>query len=238
MLSKERMCEVIKSSCRNVTRIEFRAKTNDSIPEHYDDLSEGQDMPITGYICGGCYIVSSEDTIIFPKNCTHMFDGFKGEEIMFGDIDTSNVTNMSYMFYDCKNLESLDLSGFYTLNVTDMESMFAGCENLESLDLSGFYTLNVTDMSFMFSRCSSLQSLDLSGFDTSNVTNMIGMFGRCTNLKTLDLSVFNTSNVTNMVCMFYGCENLKSLNLSIGTEDGFDTWGMFSGCINLKNRPM
>ena len=45
-------------------------------------------------------------------------------------LDTSNVTNMLYMFYDCRSLYSLDLSGFDVTSVTSMEGMFEGCSNL------------------------------------------------------------------------------------------------------------
>lgn len=34
---------------------------------------------------------------------------------------------MSYMFYNCTSVKSLNLSGFDTHNVTDMGSMFADC---------------------------------------------------------------------------------------------------------------
>ena len=60
---------------------------------------------------------------------------------------------MSFMFYQCTSLRSLDLSNFKTINVTCMRSMFNNCESLRSLDLSDFKTKNVTVMSFMFSNC-------------------------------------------------------------------------------------
>ena len=56
------------------------------------------------------------------------------------------------MFPHC-SLTSLDLSNFDTSNVTDMSSMFYGCLNLKSLDLSSFDTSNVTNMSYMFYIC-------------------------------------------------------------------------------------
>ena len=34
---------------------------------------------------------------------------------------------MSYMFYGCKDLESLDLSGWDTFKVKDMSDMFYEC---------------------------------------------------------------------------------------------------------------
>ena len=54
------------------------------------------------------------------------------------NVDTSSATSMSYMFYGCSGLTSLDLSGFNTSNVTNTSYMFYGCSGLTSLDLSGF----------------------------------------------------------------------------------------------------
>ncbi len=162
----------------------------------------------------------------------------KVEQIDFSDLDTSNVTNMSFIFYGCSNLKNLDLSNFDTSSVTDMWSMFYGCSNLENLDLSNFDTSSVTDMWSMFYGCSSLCSLDVSGFDTSNVGGMESMFEGCSNLDDLDLSNFDTSSVTNLAYMFEGCHNLRRLNLA-----GFDTSNvsyvtgmleMFRGCSSLS----
>ena len=67
-------------------------------------------------------------------------------------LDTSSVTNMSYMFYGCSSLTSipeLDIS-----SVTNMSYMFSGCSSLTSIP--ELDTSSVTDMSYMFYGCSSL----------------------------------------------------------------------------------
>ena len=151
-------------------------------------------------------------------------------------VDTSNVTNMNWMFYNCSGLTSLNLSNFNTVNVTDMFHMFGRCEGLTSLDISGFDTANVTDMSYMFDSCSKLASLDVSRFNTSQVTNMSNMFESCSKLASLDVSRFNTSKTTNMASMFCWCSSLSSLDVS-----GFDTskvtnmYEMFNNCRKLPS---
>lgn len=40
------------------------------------------------------------------------------------NLDTSQVTDMSYMFYDYRSLQSLELKNFNTGNVTSMQGMF------------------------------------------------------------------------------------------------------------------
>ena len=151
-------------------------------------------------------------------------------------LNTSNVTDMSQMFYDCSSLTSLDVSGFNTSKVKDMSYMFDLCSSLTSLDVRGFNTSNVTDMQYMFNSCSGLTSLDVSGFNTSKVTNMFRMFFGCSGLTSLDVSGFNTSNVTDMSHMFYQCEKLTSLDVSgFNTSKVTDMQFMFSKCSSLTS---
>ena len=155
-------------------------------------------------------------------------------DIDLGGLDTSEVTDMSRMFYDCDHLVSLDVSGFDTSKVGEMKGMFDGCSSLTSLDLSTFNTSKVGEMDYMFNGCSSLTSLDLSKFDTSNVINMEYMFAKCSGLTSLDVSGFDTSKVLYMGGMF-SFLTLTSLDLSgFDTSELVVTDGMFRGCKNLK----
>ena len=126
---------------------------------------------------------------------------------------TNKVTDMSWMFYTCNELEELNLENFDTSSVTDMFGMFDGCSSLKELNISSFNTSNVTNMEWMFAYCSGLTELNLSKFNTKKVTSMRGMFLRCTNLLELDLSSFNTDAVEDMRAMFSNCSSLTKLNL-------------------------
>ena len=74
--------------------------------------------------------------------------------------NTSNVTNMSYMFYGCSKLKSLLIDKWNVSNVTDMSYMFCECSvkylgNLSKWNLhknlvaEGFYMENDIKSSFM-----------------------------------------------------------------------------------------
>ena len=157
------------------------------------------------------------------------------EELDVSGFDTGNVTNMSYMFDSCDKLTNLNINGFDTSNVTNMWEMFSECYSLEELDVSGFDTSSVTDMGAMFWGCSSLEELDVSGFDTSNVTSMFAMFEICSSLEELDVSGFDTSNVTDMGAMFSRCSSLKKLDVSgFNTSQVTNVSSMFDNCSNLK----
>jgi len=177
------------------------------------------------------------------------------------NIETSNVTDISYMFQTCENLTSIDLSNFdiskvtdisymfekcpkltsvkfpniEASNVTDMSHMFGYCPKLTFVDLSNFDISKVTDISYMFQECSDLASVKFSNIKVSNVTKMNSMFQKCPKLTSVDLSNFDTSNVTSMSSMFYECSNLTSIDLSnFDTSKVTDMRYMFYNCTNLQ----
>ncbi len=152
--------------------------------------------------------------------------------IDLSNFNTANVNNMQGMFYGCDGLTSLDMSSFNTANVTDMSQMFIGC-NVTNFDMSSFNTGSVQNMSYMFNGCDAT-TLDLSHFNTANVTDMSSMFSGLS-VESLDLSGWNTSNVTSMYEMFNSC-SLRSLDLSsFNTKNVTDMSYMFSNCTYLTN---
>ena len=187
------------------------------------------------------YYYTETEKVYLNTDSSKMFYSASSEQkiknvldIDLSNFDTSNVTDMSYMFYGMSNLTTLDLSNFNTSQVTDMKYMFTYMFNLTTLDLSSFNTFKVTDMNHMFSATRNLTTLDLSNFDTSKVINMQYMFSGMRNLTTLNLSNFDTSKVTNMYGMFGGMSNLATLDLSnFDTSKVTDMSHMFFGMHNV-----
>ena len=146
-----------------------------------------------------------------------------------------NLTNISYMFFHCYFLESLDLSSFNSNNVTKMICLVDTCISLNSINLSLFNTNNVINMAYLFKNCISLKTLDLTPFNTNNVNYMNNMFFNCRSLESIDLSSFNTKNVINMRRMFSLCSSLKSLDLSsFNINNDTDMSEIFYGCSSLN----
>ncbi len=181
------------------------------------------------------------------------------------NLDTSEVTDMSYMFTDGSQYTDLDLSSFDTSNVTTMSGMFLNCSKLTNLNLANFDTKNVVKLTNLFNGCSAIENINLSSFDTSNVTKMYAMFGNCENLKNVNVKNFNTSKVTDMEAMFFNCKSLSKIDLSnfntssverlkrmfvncellteldlsnFKTENLLNVETMFSGCKLLKKIDM
>ena len=147
---------------------------------------------------------------------------------------TNNNTDYSYLFYT-SNKTSLDLSNLDSSNVTNMSNMFYSCGKLTSLDLSNFDTSSVTNMGYMFSNCSKLTSLDLSNFNTSNVTDMSNMFNNCYALSSLDLSSFDASKVTTSSGLkLFGLSDMSQLT-DFKAPKNIKTQFDVSKCIKLTH---
>ena len=158
--------------------------------------------------------------------------------IAISNINTSNVTNMSSMFYNCSSLTSLDLSSFTTNNVTNMSSMFNGCTYLQSLDLSYFNTSNVETMGWMFNNCEHLEHVDVSTFDMSKVKSTQRMFYNCKSITSIELN--DIKKVNSVREMFRQCVALSEIDLSgidfsyIMLSDTYNVNSMFYGCNSLS----
>ena len=156
---------------------------------------------------GNTFATDSDLSLVFYKNS-------KLTHADLNSLNTSNVTNMTYMFSNAKSLTDLDVSNWDTGNVTNMTAMFIGASSLTNLDASKWNTSNVTNMGRMFTNASSLTNLDVSHWDTSKVTDMHAMFYNASSLTSLDVSHWDTSKVTNMRYMFDGARSLMNLNVS------------------------
>ena len=146
-------------------------------------------------------------------NFSYFYTFNKEGEYTFKFNFNTKLTNISFLFYNCINLISIDFSHFIGNNISTMRSLFRKCIHLIKVDFTNFNTENVSDMSNMFWECNELKDIDLSSFNTRNVFQMNAMFSDCNSLTNLNLSNFNTQKVLDMSYMFAHCNNLKKLNL-------------------------
>ena len=161
--------------------------------------------------------IDSEDHYeYFPKTKQELIDNIKelldNGETDLNCIDTSEITDMSYLF-----------DGYKHINTK------------ENFDVSGWDVSNVTNMSHMFNGCNF--DCDLSKWDVSKVTNMNRMFLGCRNFKGVDLSSWNVSKVENMEFMFCDCVNFTGKGLEKWNVSKANTYYMLYNCHNLKNKP-
>jgi len=129
------------------------------------------------------------------------------------DLDTSNLTDISYMFQETDAFNQ-SLDNFDTSGVTVMRSVFWRALAFNQ-PLNDWDTSNVTTMTSMF-YTASVFNQPLDNWDTSNVTNMNNMFGAARAFNG-SLDNWNTSNVTDMQTMFSSTDNFNQ------PLDHFDT---------------
>ena len=145
-------------------------------------------------------------------------------------LDTSQVTNMQYMFNGCSSLTSIP--ALDTSQVTNMDSMLRDCYNLTSIPTLD--TSQVTSMDSMFRDCSSLTPIP--ALNTSQVTNMDSMFWGCSSLTSIP--VLDTSQVISMNYMFSNCTRLTSIesidfSSCIGTDAMFPSYHNYSKLTSI-----
>jgi surface protein len=185
-----------------------------------EDVSLAHDGGVVAWTKGWIYYISTQRPgvkVVAPNiQMKEFHDDYGAAVIDCTNLDISNLTSMSRMFENCRNLRRvIGCENWDTSHITDMSSMFAGCYLLESVDgLANWDTSAVTDMSYMFRSCKTLENVNaLSRWDTSNVTNFARMFGGCTALESLTaLADWNTHKVENMFGMLSYCPSLQDVS--------------------------
>ena len=160
------------------------------------------------------------------------------EEVVFEEsFKKFKPTTLSSFFKELKSLTSISgLENLNTTHVTDMNEMFYNCHGLNSLDLSAFNTTKVNNMYRMFYYCFA-KTIDLSSFNTANVENMNEMFAGASlvvNIYTSDS--FKTDKLTNSKDMFNFCINLPNFNKDEidATHANYGAGGYFKKIVGQK----
>ena len=182
-----------------------------------ENIKEGVSiLGVTGTLSGG----GGSDVFVVPPDIRFAYSKFTEVPSY---LDFSNITDMSYMFYYCKQLTTIPLLD--TSKVTNMEFMlcYTQLTTIPLLDTS-----NVSNMHSMFDNCKHLTTIPL--LNTSNVTNMSNMFYGCSNLTTIPQ--LDTSDVTNMSNLFYYCSKLTTIP-QLNTSKVTDMSNIFAYCPKL-----
>ncbi len=146
----------------------------------------------------------SKGEIIKPKNKAELSKLIKKKRQYLGDIDISNIKDLSYLFEPTEK-KVWDVDEF--INEPVQRTDFGGIEKWD--------TSHVEDMSYMFCSFDFTQIPEdsplfkwISNLNTSNVINMNGMFAKSQGFNT-DISKWNVSKVKYMGHTFYNAENFN-----------------------------
>ncbi len=155
-----------------------------------------------------------------PKTKLRLIELVEDSSVYLGDIDTSNITDMSKLFENSKRTDFSGIEKWDTSSVENMESMFASSvfnHNINDWNVSNVINMrhmfeftpfnqpldkwnvsSVEDMEDMF--CGSKFNQNINDWNVSKVTYMGYMFGSTPFNQPLDK--WNVSKVTNMRYMF------------------------------------
>lgn len=107
-----------------------------------------------------------------PVSTAYWFYGMTNLKSFTGidNLNTSEVTTMRSMFYNCSALEMLNLSNFNTSKVTNMSYMFYGCSNLITVYVSDAWTtIRVSSSTSMFYNCSAIKGGNGTTYNSSKL---------------------------------------------------------------------
>lgn len=118
-----------------------------------------------------------------------MFYGCTSLKTILGieTINTDSATTFKNMFA-YSGIERFDMPNWNIINVTDISEMFRDCKQLVSVDLANVDFGMITSTGGMFNGCSKLTSVNLTGTNFVRVTGVRNMFRDCTELKSLYLT--------------------------------------------------
>ena len=171
----------------------------------------------------------------------YMFNNCKYlTDVNFKGWKTDNITSMEAMFQLCNLKKIPDISDFNTNNLVNIRAMFCKCTQITEIpNMNKWFKSNLTNMSMLFNGCIALKDrIDLSGkWNTTNLKDMSYMFNRCKNITEIhNLKSFQTSNVKSMCGLFNGCQKLHTVSINFYTQNVEDMSIMFQGCKELGKR--
>lgn len=129
-------------------------------------------------------------------------------EIRNLDLTSIPTTSLSAFCSSFYNLKKVSFKN--TNRITDMSFLFYNCNELEEIDFSKVNTSKVKNMQQMFYNCISLKDVPI--FNTSSVTNFSNMFGLCSLLS--DESVNNILQMCINATSYSSTKKLSTLGFS------------------------
>lgn len=164
-----------------------------------------------------------------PVTRLQLFALVYDEDVALFDIDISEITDLSGLFYSSSISKGIDFTGadgWDTAHVKDMSYMFYKATDVV-FDINNWNVSNVENMEGMFYGCRFF-NYPLNSWDVSKVTNMSKMFKQAYYFNQ-PLDKWDVSNVKDMYCMFNNASSfnqpLNSWNVSkVENMHGMFAW--------------
>ena len=170
------------------TRVETRIETNkdeEVIPKINKTESKIFNIAYLKYIES----MKINDTDADIKNTISVnYYGMTTIQIKFKE----KLTSLERLFFQCNDLDEIDLKNLYTDSVRSTADMFNGCYKLKTVNFGDFDSENIYNISNMFKNCSSLEDVNLDIFVGDKLKDIYGLFDNCAKLTRINFRDFNT----------------------------------------------
>lgn len=139
--------------------------------------------PLFSGVYGGLSVKYSRDLSMFFNSCKGLRWCYAGGGLKV----TNNTKIIEYFFAGCESLlgvaglTSWDISG-----ITDLDYLFFNCKKLEEINICTWNTSHIQDFRSTFGLCSKLKKIH-GVIDLSSVENYTGMFSSCDSLTGVKL---------------------------------------------------
>lgn len=226
------------------------------LPEHTYALAGDYDVTIDGIcpIWDFSYLGDNNSQLIDIKQWGHiglntahnmLYNCYGLYNITAIDSFGLGISDFSYMFHGCDNLETVPVANWDLSSATTLEGMFYLCGDLEYLLADTWNVSNCTNFSYMFNECYYLgryaletdpPPLVINNWDVSKATTFSNMFSWCYYIEVLDLSSWVVSNATDFSYMFNSCDDIVNQPLeNWDTSKATNMSYMFSQCYDLSS---
>lgn len=171
------------------------------------------------------------DFSMFTDKLVNMSGAFSSSELLLVDNivkwNTSNVVDMSKLFYYCSKLSSVPV--FDTSSVINMNSMFYYCTQLKTVPLLDYS--KAIDICRLFCNCTGLT--EIPNLDISSARSF-AMSSGTTSSSGSNSWIYNSSNITSIGAL--QCDSITDIGYIFGGSSNTKIT-QFGGCINLGKIP-
>lgn len=182
-----------------------------------------------------------------------MFSGFTALTQVKGLVVTGSVTSLASMFSGCSALTVFDTIGWDTSNVTTIEKLAFDCSALTKVDLGSknmtkLVSAGSSDSTGAFggsltsgAGCTSLVNLDVSYWNAPVLVSLRAFLFKASALTSFDASTWNAPNVETIWGMFASCSGLTDVDISgistanANADSAFSLGHLFDNCTHLLN---
>jgi|GEM_PF-3411349 len=148
------------------------------------------------------------------KNLYGAFWGCKDLKYVMGG-DTSEVTDMRFMFHEAAKLEHVATQEIDFSSVEQIDGMFGFTDNLKCLDMRGLNLASLGksqgSMQGMFVK-SGVEEISFEGSDLSGLKSLYAVFGNTHALKEVSFKGTDLTNVTSLLRGFVNTDQLEAID--------------------------